>query len=180
MGSLSLIPCIEPSLYDWRASTTVPDLHVRRALRAEAKWACQASGPRQMFLSGRFNLTGPYSALSVDAFGKAAGRAWLRVRYEFPEVVLEPSSEQGDDGSIFLQLKVPASDGQAREWMRRSSFLGICEEGKSVEDETRQIVIKDPVSVRLNARVNQERKVSGADFVFRVDHMTAYGLVPTL
>ena len=129
-----------------------------------------------MFLSGRFSLTGPYSALSVDAFGKAAERAWLRVRYEFPEVVLGPSSEQGDDGSIFLQLKVPGSDREAREWMRRSLFLGICEEGKSVEDEMRQIVIRDPVSVRLNARANQERKVSGADFAFRVDHMTADGV----
>lgn len=129
-----------------------------------------------MFLSGGFSLTRSYSALRLEAFVKAAECAWLRVRREFPEVVLGPSSGQGDDGSILLELKVPGSDGEAREWMRRSLFFGICEEGKRVEEEMRHTVPSQPVCVRLNARVDQECKVSGVDFAFRVDHMTADGV----
>lgn len=99
-----------------------------------------------MFPSGKFTLTGPYSALFLEVFGKAAERAWLRVRCEFPEVVLGPSSEQWDDGSSVLELKIPGSDGEAREWMRRSLHFGICEEeGKSAEEEMRQAVIRDQV-----------------------------------
>lgn len=129
-----------------------------------------------MFLSGRFTLTGPCSTLSLEAFGNAAEHAWLRVRCEFPEVVLGPSSEQGEDGSILLELKIPGSDGEAREWMRRSLFFGTCEEGNSAEEEMRQAVITHPVCVRLTARVDQEGKVAGAEFAFRVDHMTADGV----
>lgn len=129
-----------------------------------------------MFLSGSFTLTDPYSALSLEVFGKAAKHAWLRVRCEFPEVVLGPSNELWDDGSILLELEIPGPDGEAEEWMRRSLYFGICEEGKSAEEDKRQAVIRDPVCVRLNARVNQESKVAGAEFVFRIDHATADGV----
>ena len=129
-----------------------------------------------MFLNGSFTLIGPYSTLSLDTFGKAAERAWLRVRCEFPEVALEPSSEQGEDGSILLELKIPVSERETRDWMRRSLFLGTCVEGKSAEEEMRQAVIRDPVCVRLNARVDQDSKVFGAEFAFRVDHLTADGV----
>lgn len=129
-----------------------------------------------MFLNGSFTLIDPYSALSLDTFGKAVERAWLRVRCEFPEVALGPSSEQGEDGSILLELKIPVSERETREWMRRSLFLGTCVEGKSAEEEMRQAVIRDPVCVRLNARVDQDSKVFGAEFAFRVDHLTADGV----
>ncbi|CAF9932534.1 MAG: trichothecene 15-O-acetyltransferase [Alectoria fallacina] len=172
----ALTPDIEPSLYHWRASTKKPNLYLRRALGAETIWARKASGPRQMFLNGSFTLIGPYSALSLDTFGKAAERAWLRVRSEFPEVALGPSSEQGEDGSNLLELKIPMSERETREWMRRSLFLGTCVEGKTAEEEMRQAVIRDPVCVRLNARVDQDSKVFGAEFAFRVDHLTADGV----
>ena len=173
MGLKSLI---EPSLYHWRASTETPNLHLRRALGAEGKWARRATEVRQLFLNGEFTLTYPYSTLSLEEFGEAAGRAWIRVRCELPAVVLEPSSEQGENEGISLKLKLLESDGEAREWMRRSLFLGTCEDGRSAEEELRKALIRDPVCVRLNARVNQENKVSGAEFAFRVDHMTADGV----
>ncbi len=129
-----------------------------------------------MFLRGKLYLTNRYSTLSLEDFLRAAERAWLRLRYEFPAVMLGLSSEQWDDGSILLELNVPGSDGEAREWMRRSFFLGTCEEGKSAEEELRQAVTRDPICVRLNARVDQEGKVYGAEFAFRVDHLTADGV----
>lgn len=129
-----------------------------------------------MFLSGSFTLTCPYSALSLEAFGNAAERAWLRVRCEFPEVVLRPSSEQSEDGSILLELKIPGSVEEARDWMSTSLYIGICEEGKSAEEEMRQAVIGDPVCVRLNAKRDKESRVAGGEFAFRVDHMTADGV----
>ncbi len=129
-----------------------------------------------MFLSGDFSLTSSYSDLTLENFGKAAERAWLRLRLEFPELILGPSSEQGEDGSLLLELSIPASDEEARKWAERSLFLCASRNGKSAGEEMRQAVIKDPVCVRLNARVDQESKVTGAEFAFRVDHMTADGV----
>lgn len=176
MDSPSLIPRIESSPYQWRASTKTSKLYLRRALGAEGKWAHQASRTRQMFLSGKFTLTGPYSALSVEVFRKAAECAWLRVRGEFPEVVLGPSSEQGDDGSILVQLKIPGSVEEVIEWMRRSLFFGVYEKCRSAEEEMRKAAIEEPVSVRLNVISDPESKVSGAEFAFRLDHLTADGV----
>ena len=167
---------IDPSLYKWHPSTKNPNLYLRRTLGAETKWARQALSPRQMFLSGRFSLTNPYCNLTLGNFGKAAERAWRRLRLEFPEVLLGPSSEQGKDGSLFLELSIPRSDGEAKEWAERSLFLDTCEDGKNAEEEMRQTVIKDPVCLRLNAKVSQQSKVAGAEFAFRVDHMTADGV----
>lgn len=170
------IPHIDPSLYSWHPSTKAPNLYLRHSLGAETKWACQALGPRQMFLSGRLSLTSPYSDLTLENFGRAAERAWLRLQSEFPEVLLGPSSEQGEDGSLLLELRYPGSDGEVRKWAERSFFLDTYEDGKSVEEEMKQAVTKNPVCVRLNASVNQKRKVTGAEFAFRVDHMTADGV----
>ena len=95
---------------------------------------------------------------------------------EFPELILGPSGEQGEDGSLLLELSIPASDEEARRWAERSLFLNASRSGKSAEEEMRQAVTKEPVCVRLNARVDQESKVTGAEFAFRVDHMTADGV----
>ena len=176
MGPPNPMPRIESSRYNWRPSTKTQNLYLRRALGVEKRFSLVASGPRQLFLGGSLTLTGPYSALSLEVFGKAAECAWLRIRCEFPEVVLRPSSEQWDDGSILFELKIPGSNGEAREWMGRSLYLGICEEGKSAEEEMRQAVIVDPVCMRLNARVDQESKVAGGEFAFRMDHATVDGV----
>ena len=169
-------PHIDPSLYNWRPSTENPNLYTRRALGVETKWARQALGTRQMFLGGSFSLTSPYSDLTLAEFGRAAERASLKLRSEFPEVILRPSSGQGEDGSLLLELSIPESDGEATEWAKRSLFLDTCEDGKSVEEELRQAVIEEPVGLRLNARVDQEGKVAGAEFAFRSDHMTTDGV----
>lgn len=176
MASPPRIPHIDPSLYNWHPSTKKSNLYLRRALGVETKWTRQALGPRQMFLSGRFSLARSYSDLTLIEFGRAAESAWLRLRFEFPEMLLGPSSEQDEDGGLLLELSIPRSDGEAREWVERSLFLDICKDGKSVEEEMRQAVVKDPVCVRLNARVDQESKVAEAEFAFRVDHMTADGV----
>ena len=109
-------------------------------------------------------------------FGRAAKHAWLRLRFEFPEVILGPSKEQDENGNLLLELSIPRSDEEAREWVERSLFLDLCKEDQSAEDEIRQAVVKDPVCVRLNARVDQESMVAEVDFAFRVDHMTADGV----
>lgn len=125
-----------------------------------------------MFLGGSFSLTSPYADLTLAKFGRAAERAWLKLRSEFPEVVLRPSSGQGEDGSLLLELSIPESDREATEWAKRSLFLDTCEDAKSVEEELRQAVIEEPVGLRFNARVDQEGNVAGAEFAFRSDHMT--------
>ena len=169
-------PLVPLTCYHWRASTKTPNLYIRPALGAEKKWACQASISRQLFLSGEFKLTGPYCSLSREDFVRAVEYAWLRVRYEFPAVVMGPSDEQWDDGSILLEVKIPGSNEEAREWLRRSLFVGNCGQGMGVEGELRQDVIRDPVCVRLNPRVDLQSKVSGAEFAFRVDHLNADGV----
>ena len=72
-----------------------------------------------MFLSEMFSLTSSY----FDWTLRAAKRAWLRLRFEFPEVVLGPSKEQDENGNLLLELCIPRSDGEAGEWVERSLFL---------------------------------------------------------
>ena len=88
---------------------------------------------------------------------------------EISEVIMGSSSEQGKDGSLLVELSISGSDEEARDWAERSLFPDTCEDGKSVEEEMRQAVIKDPVCVRLNARVDQKNNAVGAEFAFRVD-----------
>ena len=178
MATPPFVPLTESSFYHWRASTKTPNLYIRPALGAEKKWACQASISRQLFLSGEFELAGPYANLSHEDFGRTVERAWLRVRYEFPAVVLRRStSSQWDDGTILLEVEIPGSDGEAREWVRRSLFVGTCGHGEgAVEEDLRQDVVREPVCVRLNARLDLQGKVSGAEFAVRVDHLNADGV----
>ena len=53
-----------------------------------------------------------------------------------------PSNGQWDDGSILLELKVPGSDDEAREWWRKSLFFGVPGQGKGVEEDMRQDVFR--------------------------------------
>lgn len=41
-------------------------------------------------------------------------------------MIMGSSSEQGEDGSLWVELSIPGSDEEAREWAERSLFLDTC------------------------------------------------------
>ena len=174
------IPTIDPSRYAWYTHPTIPGLYQRCALGLETKWVHQSPQNRQIFLSGMFTFRNP---MSSPKFRKAAVRAWLKLRFEFPEVVLRFSGEYNADGSAIMESKIPTSETEADEWVTKTLYLGDTnldvETQSSAESQIRMEVVDDPVCARLNyiGKLNSHYEpVVGAEFCFRVDHQLADGM----
>ena len=174
------IPTIDPSHYSWYTDPTTPGRYRRCALGLETRWVHQSPQNRQLFLSGILTIHCP---ISSPKFRKAVARAWLRLRFEFPEVVLEFSGEFNADGSPIMECKIPSSEAEAEEWVAKTLYLGDTnldlQTGSSAESQIRKEVVEDPVCVRLNyiskPKSHNEPKF-GAEFCFRVDHQLADGM----
>ncbi len=174
------IPTIDPSRYAWYTDPTTPGLYRRCALGLETKWAHRAPQNRQLFLSGTFTFHCP---MSSSKFRKAVARAWLRLRFEFPEVVSKFSGEFNADGSPIMECKIPSSETEAEEWVAKTLYLGDTDldvqTESSAESQIRMEVVEDPVCARLNyisRPKSHYEPVVGAEFCFRVDHQLADGM----
>lgn len=174
------IPTIDPSHYAWYTDPRTPGLYRRCALGLETKWVHQSPQNRQLFLSGTFTF---HSPLSLPKFRKAVLRAWLRLRFGFPEVVLKFSGEFNADGSPIMECRIPISETEAQEWVAKTLYLGDTgldlQTESSAENQIRMESVEDPVCVRLNYIRRPDshyEPVVGADFCFRVDHQLADGM----
>ena len=174
------IPTIDPSHYAWYTDPSTPGLYRRCALGLETKWVHQSPQNRQLFLSGTFTF---HSLLSWPRFRKAVVGAWLRLRFEFPEVVLKFSGEFNTDGSPIMECRIPMSETEAQEWVEKTLYLGDSgldsQTESSAESQIRMESVEDPVCVRLNhirGPNSHYGPVVGADFCFRVDHQLADGM----
>ena len=121
--------------------------------------------------------------MSSPKFRKAVARAWLRFRFEFPEVVLKFSGDLNADGSPIMECKIPSSETEAEAWLARTLYLGHIDLDvlikSSAESQIRTEVVEDPVCARLNCIIRSEshyEPVVGAEFCFRVDHQLADGM----
>ncbi len=121
--------------------------------------------------------------MSSPKFRKAVVRAWLRLRFEFPEVVLKFSGEFNADGSAIMECKIPSSETEAEEWVAKTLYLGNTDldvqTESSAESQIRAEVVEDPVCARLNyiSRPNSHYEpVVGAEFSFRIDHQLTDGM----
>ena len=173
-------PMIDPSHYAWYTDPSTPGLYRRCALGLETKWVHQSPQNRQLFLSGTFTF---HSPLSWPKFRKDVVRAWLRLRFEFPEVVLKFSGGYNTDGSPIMECRIPLSETEAQEWVAKTLYLGDTgldsQTESSAEDQIRMESVEYPVCVRLNhtRRPNSHYDpIVGADFCFRVDHQLADGM----
>ena len=174
------IPTIDASRYAWYTGPTTPGFYRRCALGLETKWVRQSPQNRQLFLSGTITF---HCQMSSPEFRKAVVRAWLRLRFEFPEVVLKFSGEVNADGSPLMECKIPNSETEAEEWVARTLYLGDTDlevqTESSAESQMRMEVVEDPVCARLNyiGRPNSHSEpVAGTEFCFRVDHQLADGM----
>lgn len=145
------IPTIDPSHYAWHMNPTTPGLYRRCALGLETFWVHRSTENRQIFLSGTFTF---HSPMSSPKFRKAVVRAWLRLRSEFPEVVLKFSGEFDTDGSPIMQYRIPISETEAQEWVAKTLYLGDTgldvQTESSAESQIRMESVENPVCVRLN------------------------------
>ena len=121
--------------------------------------------------------------MSSPQFRKAVARAWLRLRFEFPEVVLKFSGDSNADGSPIMECKIPISETEADKWLAKTLYLGHMDldvqTKSSAESQIRMEVVEDPVCARLNYISRPEshhEPVVGAEFCFRVDHQLADGM----
>ena len=182
MSNTSNIPTLklDPSLYAWQPHPTTPRLYQRRALGLETKWVHRAAQNRQLFLSGTFNLESP---LPSPIFQNAVVQAWLKLRFEFPEVSMKFSGDFAADGSAIMECQIPRSKEEAQEWVARTLFVGHAATDAQTAPGAEALIqteaIDDPVGARLNSslRPNSHSKlVIGGDFSFRVDHRLADGM----
>ena len=179
----TIIPRIDPTHYTWSPHPSVPFLYVRRALGAETKWAHIPTANRQLFVTGK--ITKLTESTSQAALFFAARKAWMRMRFEYPEVVQKHSGDFNSDGSAIMQCEVPKDDADAEAWVQRT--LHTCTDPvdetaamTAAEEELRKQETTDPVSVRLHS-INSppERGTSRATrsaFSMRVDHGLADGM----
>ena len=157
-----------------------PGLYRRCALGLETRWTHRSPQNRQLFLSGTFTFHCP---MSSPKFRKAVARAWLRLRFEFPEVVLKFSGELNADGAPIMECKIPNSETEAEEWLAKTLYLGHIDldvqTKSSAESQIRMEVVEDPVCARLNYISRPEshyEPIVGAELRFRVDHQLADGM----
>ena len=174
------IPTVDPSRYAWYTDPTTPGLYRRCALGLETKWVHRSPQNRQLFLSSVFTFHCP---MPSHKFRKAVARAWLRLRFEFPEVVLKFSGEFDADGSPIMECKIPSSETEAEEWVAKTLYLGDnnldVQTESSAESQIRMEVVDDPVCARLNyiSRPKSHNEPAfGAEFCLRVDHQLADGM----
>ena len=106
-------------------------------------------------------------------FRIAVARAWLRLRFEFPGVVLKLSGEFDAVGSPIMECKIPISETEAEEWVAKTLYLGDAnvdlQTESSAESQIRMEAVENPVYARLNyiSRLKSHNEPAfGADSVF--------------
>ena len=173
----------DPTRYEWYQDPNDPYAYFRRALGPESKWAHQAPETRQLFLTGQITLTN--EPISKAQFIKAAGKAWRRMRYEYPEIVQISSKSFNADGSAIMRCEIPKDESFVGEWIDRTLYSNTRTMGEEdamvvVEREMREQEIKDPVSLRLHSAKSPREAagsgVRGAVFCMSVDHGLADGI----
>ena len=170
---------IDPAFYAWQPHPT-SRLYLRRALGLETKWARREVKSRQLFLSGIITLKTPLN--SVYEFYAAVTHTWVRLRFEFPEVVLKFGGDWVD-GNAIMQCQIPRNDEEASDWVRRTLWLegNIMEADPtfSAERQMRKHDVNDPFCLQLIPITSQgadSDKILGSAFSFRVDHQLADGM----
>ena len=48
-----------------------------------------------------------------------------KYRFDFPEVILRPNKQQYENENLLLELIIPRSDEEAKEWIERSLSLDL-------------------------------------------------------
>lgn len=173
---------IDRSLYNWHPRPNKANIFRRHALGPETKWASQALDIRKLYLSGLITLETPCPS---KMFGKAARIAWLRLRYEHPEVVMGSNGDFADDGSAIIECEIPADEYSAEDWMRRTLTLGTtlpdlghAKAMRSAERKLREKRADDTVQLLLDAISSEgdSQEIGAAAFSFCVGHQMADGI----
>lgn len=178
-----MIPHIDPARYAYSQHPTYPHLYLRRAVGPETKWARQAPAYRQLYLTG--HVTPLTKSTIQGAFFQAAKRAWMRMRFEYPEIVQLHSGRFYPDGSAIMQCEIPMDEAAARAWVGRTCHtvldpVGVIGAMEVAEEAMRKRKFADPVAVILQATYSQSAEgkstSTGAAFSMRVDHGLADGM----
>jgi len=138
---------------------------------------------RQLFLTGQITLSS--KSISQAAFLQAAEKAWVRTRFEYPEIVQMPSGRFNPDGSAIMQCEVPEDDSVVRAWVRRTfhTSVGPSSEGEAMtiaESALRKQDLTDPVGIHWRATNPQCEggmlEPMCSTFSLRVDHALGDGM----
>ena len=173
-NSLSLKALLNPDIYTWHTSLTNPNLFQRQALGIETKWARRSSGSWPMYLSGRLSAKGK----SIPQFEQASIVAWLRLRFQNPEIAARPVVEK--DGSAVVKCQVPRNEAQAIEWATKTLTVERVtiwtETVNGAEEILRQRpeISDDLILVRIHSRI--KGNVLEAEYAFSVDHRVTDGV----
>lgn len=115
MEYLRTLPPIDITKYKWRHSPQNPNVWQRKALARENHWYTRPVSLRGLFIGGSVSLA---TETDLDVFRRAAEAAWLRVRFEHPELAM--TSEAGTDGQVWVKCPIAQCEEDAQSWVKKT------------------------------------------------------------
>ncbi|KAI4244551.1 MAG: hypothetical protein L6R42_010439 [Xanthoria sp. 1 TBL-2021] len=173
-----VVPTIDAKKYQWQAKS--PYLYRRPFLGRESHWFHSKPESRELFLGVQAKLD---PQVEHDSFVRVAGQAWLRLRFDHPEVALHavPSA----NGKGMMGCPISCDDQEAKRWQQRTlsrrhgpnayDFSYAISPTAQWEYQQRKAVGSTTLIVYAQCSP-PEMKVTSISFLFRVDHTYADGI----
>ncbi|KAL8777656.1 MAG: hypothetical protein Q9213_007768 [Squamulea squamosa] len=173
------IPRIDTKKYQWQAKS--PYLYRRPLLGQETHWFHHGKPEsRELFLGIQATLS---SQVELSTIVRVAGQAWLRLRFDHPEVALR--AVPGANGGGWMSCPIPCNDQEAKRWQRKTlsrrhsprtyNFSYAVSPAGQSKYQQREAVGSTTLIVYSRCSP-PEMKVTDISFLFRVDHTYADGI----
>ncbi|KAL8862805.1 MAG: hypothetical protein Q9178_000747 [Gyalolechia marmorata] len=173
-----IVPAIDSKKYRWEENP--PYLYRRPFLGRESHWFQSKPESRDLFLGVQAKLC---TELELNPIIRVAGQAWLRLRFDHPEIALHtiPSA----DGKGWMCCPIPCDDQEAKRWQQKTLSR---RHGHKAYDFTyavspagqwnyQQREADGSTTLMVYARSSpMDMKVTSVSFLFRVDHTYADGI----
>ena len=177
MADLS-VPAIDTRKYQWQEKS--PYLYQRPLLGRESHWFRSKPESRDLFLGVQAKLC---TEVELNSIIRVAGQAWLRLRFDHPEIALHtvPSA----DGKGWMCCPIPCNDREAKRWQQKTLSR---RHGHKAYDFSyavspagqwnyQQPEAVGSTTLMVYARCSPvDMKVTTVSFLFRVDHTYADGI----
>ena len=169
MEYMQTLPPVDITKYGWKQSPQNEHVWQRKALTRENHWYHKPVRLRGIFIGGSVSLA---TKTNLDIFRRAAEAAWLRVRFEHPEIAM--TSEAGTDGQVWMSCPIAKCDEDAQCWVEETLSVESMEKGYSFHDTRMEVWKSDESSSNLlRLHVPSADPVSSIlsfDFTFCLDH----------
>ncbi|KAL8910231.1 MAG: hypothetical protein Q9171_004474 [Xanthocarpia ochracea] len=172
------VPAIDTKKYQWQEKS--PYLNERPFLGRESHWFHNKPDSRHLFLGIQAKLC---TEVELNSIIRVAGQAWLRLRFDHPEIALQAVSSADSKG--WMGCPIPCDDREAKCWQQKTLSR---RHGHKAYDFSYAVSLAGQwnyeqreadgsTTLMVYARCSPvDMKVTGVSFLFRVDHTYADGI----